>query len=420
MKKRLMLIASKKIRKKGTVAMALITVLTIVMSLCAAAMSNEYLGGIFEGDTSYLADFVNTGKKSVEDKNYRLTLEQYLVSEKQAMVIFSVELVSDKALTEFNSEDENGNMLFWDMDTISFGPVKRNAAKIGGFGMRQLGDGRFDTERKKYFVLESSDIKNDDCADFYISLNKIEGSPKITFPMKPNLETVSLDLDGILVEYDPISVRVTRTVKSDDANPGSVEGLWFRMKNDEIKTFNQLYGVSMGTSSKPDKDGNTLWICVTNALAKNVIKPGEIKSVISGSTEYSAADASKIGETKIPDSLKPFEIKPYNDGNLRLPLRELCEKLGAGIEWNQKEFSAIVNYRGTTYVFKPGSTEITINGKTVDFYDKDNNNSTSVDEFGRTVVTTNIAEYMDIGCYGINVYAKDGSVSKDAIFRIVP
>ena len=68
MKKRLTLIASKKVRRKGTVAMALITAITILMSVSAAAMNNEYLGEIFKGDTSYLADFVNTEKKSVEDK----------------------------------------------------------------------------------------------------------------------------------------------------------------------------------------------------------------------------------------------------------------------------------------------------------------------------------------------------------------
>ena len=62
MKKRLTLIASKKIRKKGTAAMAVLMAFTIAASVCAAAMSNEFFDEVFSGDTSYLADFVKNGK----------------------------------------------------------------------------------------------------------------------------------------------------------------------------------------------------------------------------------------------------------------------------------------------------------------------------------------------------------------------
>ena len=106
MKKRLTLIASKKIRKKGTAAMAVLMAFTIAASVCAAAMSNEFFGEVFSGDTSYLADFVKTEKQSVSDENYTLTLEQYLVAEKQAVVIFSIEAQTDAAIAEFNAVDE--------------------------------------------------------------------------------------------------------------------------------------------------------------------------------------------------------------------------------------------------------------------------------------------------------------------------
>lgn len=414
MKKRLTLIASKKIRKKGTAAMAVLMAITIAASICAAAMSNEFFDEIFSGDTSYLADFVKTEKQSVSDENYTLTLEQYLVAEKQAIVIFSIEAQTDAAIAEFNAVDERGNSTFWDIDTIGFGPVDYNKAYRSGFSTGPLNK-KFDTEKKRYFVLECNSIENKEKVDFYLCINKIKGSPKIVFPMKSNIDTKTLKFDDIEVRYNPISIELSYPVTEEnvcDWCDTKTKYFYFRMKNGEIKTFSQLY----------KWDGSNIETNVGHfrAWAKRIIKPDEIKSIIVNDTEYPVDDVSKSQKIEIDNRLKPFMIKPYIKDYLRLPLREFCEKLGADIVWNESDRTATVKYRGSTYVFTPGSTKVMIDGETVDYYDKDNDHTTFIDESGRMIVSLGFVSRMNIDCHGCNVYNENGGINPNAMMHIVP
>lgn len=414
MKKRLTLIASKKIRKKGTAAMAVLMAFTIATSVCAAAMSNEFFNEVFSGDTSYLADFVKTEKQSVSDENYTLTLEQYLVAEKQAIVIFSIEAQTDAAIAEFNAVDERGNSTFWDMDTIGFGPVDHDKAHRSGFSTGSLNK-KFDTDKKKYFVLKCDSIDNKDKIDFYICTNKIKGSPKIFIPMKSNIETKTLKFDDIEVRYNPISIELSYPVTEENVCDWcgvKTKYFYFRMKNGEIKTFNQLY--------KEDSSDIETNMGHFRAWAKRIIKPDEIKSIIVNDTEYPVDDVSKSQKVEIDNRLKPFMIKPYIKDYLRLPLREFCEKLGADIVWNESDRTATVKYRGSTYVFTPGSTKVMIDGETVDYYDKDNDHTTFIDESGRMIVSLGFVSRMNIDCHGCNVYNENGGINPNAMMHIVP
>ncbi len=414
MKKRLTLIASKKIRKKGTVAMAVLMAFTIATSVCAAAMSNEFFNEVFSGDTSYLADFVKTEKQSVSDENYTLTLEQYLVAEKQAIVIFSIEAHSDAAIAEFNAVDERGNSTFWDMDTIGFGPVDHDKAHRSGFSTGSLNK-KFDTDKKKYFVLKCDSIDNKDKIDFYICTNKIKGSPKIFIPMKSNIETKTLKFDDIEVQYNPISIELSYPVTEENVCDWcgvKTKYFYFRMKNGEIKTFNQLY--------KEDSSDIETNMGYFHAWAKRIIKPDEIKSIIVNDTEYPVDNVSNSKKIEIDNHLKPFMMKPYIKEHLWLPLREFCEKLGADIVWNESDRTATVKYRGSTYVFTPGSTKVIIDGETVDYYDKDNDHTTFIDERGRMIVSLGFDNRMNIDCHGCNVYNEEGDINPNAMMHIVP
>lgn len=414
MKKRLTLIASKKIRKKGTAAMVVLMAFTIAASVCAAAMSNEFFDEVFSGDTSYLADFVKTERQSVSDENYTLTLEQYLVAEKQAVVIFSIEAQTDAAIAEFNAVDERGNSTFWDMDTIGFGPVDYDKAYRSGFSTGSLNK-KFDTERKRYFVLECNSIDNKDKIDFYICTNKIKGSPKIFIPMESNIETKTLKFDNIGVQYNPISIELSYPVTEKNVCDWCgirTNYFYFRMKNGEIKTFNQLYRQD-GSNIEANAGHFRAW-------AKRIIKPDEIKSIIVNDTEYPADGVSNSKKIEIDNRLKPFTIKPYIKEHLWLPLREFCEKLGADIVWNESDRTATVTYRGSTYVFTPGSTKIIIDGETVDYYNKEYDQTTFIDERGRMIVTPSFTERMNIDCHGYNMYNEEGGINPNAMMHIVP
>ena len=88
--------------------------------------------------------------------------------------------------------------------------------------------------------------------------------------------------------------------------------------------------------------------------------------------------------------------------------------------WNESDRTATVTYRGSTYVFAPGSTKVIIDGKTVDYYDKDNDHTTFIDESRRMIVTPGFTERMNIDCQGYNMYKENGGMNPNAMMHIVP
>lgn len=99
---------------------------------------------------------------------------------------------------------------------------------------------KFDSGAKKYFVLMCDSVNNPEGIDFYISIDKIKGKPKITFPMKSNIETKTVKAGDTEVCYNPISVTLSYPTAEKivcDWCGVKTNYLYFRMKNGEIKTF---------------------------------------------------------------------------------------------------------------------------------------------------------------------------------------
>lgn len=415
MKKRLTLITDKNKRRKGTAAMAAVMIIALIISTGAAAMGNEYLDSVFEGDTSYLADFVKTEKKSVEDDRFKLTLEQYLVAENQAMIFYSFEAKTEDAVKELNSQE------FWGMDTVIFGPTDHEKASCRGYGGYGTGEyaKKYNTENKIYGTLVSDNIQNDEKIDFYLSTNKIEGLPKIIIPMDYNMETKETVCGDITVSCNPISIRIERpypSIEQDDCDWCEWDGtyFYFRMKDGEIKTFSQLYRESGGSAGFDENGKKTSWEFY--AWAKEIIEPDEIKSIIVNDTEYPVDNPENPKPVTIDEHIKPFVINAYVKDHLWIPLREFCNGLGAEIKWDDETQSAEVKYRGSVYVFTTDSTQVKIDGETVDFY----NYTTFIDEYGRMMVAPSISEYMDVELHGMNMNNEDGSLNKDAMWHVIP
>lgn len=381
MKKRLTLIASKNARRRGTAAMAVVMIISIITSIGAAAMGNEYFDSVFEGDTSYLAEFIKTEKKSVEDDRFKLTLEQYLVAENQAMIIYSFEAKTDDAVEELNS----GN--FFGMDTIVFGPTDYRKASLHGHGGRGTVGKELNTERKIYGCIASDSIENEEKIDFYLSTDKIKGYPKIIIPMDYNMETKTVQCGNVEVKYNPISISAaapySEIVSDWDFCHGGKILFFLRMKNGEIKTLNQLYDHSGGTT-EVDENGNPS-LYTSMAWARGIIKPDEIKSIIVNDTEYPVDNPSASKPITIDEHWKPFFINAYvNDETqfLWIPLRELCDGLGVEIKWNNDTKTASFNYRGSSYSLTVGKTGLVINGEECEF----GKEAPFIDEQGRMIV----------------------------------
>ncbi len=346
-----------------------------------------------------------------------------MVAENQAVLICSIEAKTEDAVQEMNAVDERGNSTFTGIDFLNFGCTDHDKASCYSWGSFSLGKGKFDTENKKYYVLQSNSIENEERVDFYISTDRIKDIPKIIIPMDCNIETKTTALDGdINIKYNPISIYVTLPVtdKAADCDKCYWNGtyFYFRMKNGEVKTFTQLYSFNSVDFSN-DENGNEISRTIS-AWARGVIEPDEIKSIIVNDIEYPVDDPSDPKPITIDEHMKPFIINPYVKGHLWLPLRDFCNGIGATIEWNDETRSAEVKYRGSTYVFTVGGTQVQINGETVDFYNELYDDTTFIDEYGRMIVTPSISAYMDIDIHGINLYDENGSVNKNALLHIIP
>lgn len=429
MKKRLNLIKSRKTRRKGAAAMAVVTIAAVVMSISAAAMGNNYFDSVFEGDTSYLADFIKTEKRSVEDDRFRLTLEQYLVAENRAMLICSFEAKTEDAKAEMNEVDENGHSTFNGMDFLNFGPTDYDKSYLHSSTCGHLGGGKFDTENKRYYILQSDSIDNKENIDFKLSTDRIKDAPKIIVPMDYNMETKTVDLgSGMSVAYNPVSIAVTLPYAEEentDCDWCEWNGnyFYFRMKSGEIKSFYQLYDYS-GTDDIFD-ESDTKVSQTLSAWSYGIIEPDEIKSIIVNDTEYPVDNPSASKPVIIDEHLKPFVINPYVKDHLWIPLRDLCNGLGAEIKWDDKTKTAKFSYQGSVYELTAGKAGIIVDGKKCDFGDK----PSFIDEQGRLIVPPyfngyNNYTYMTVEMHGINTYIEnsDGSrtINPNAKWHIIP
>ncbi|MCC8160034.1 MAG: copper amine oxidase N-terminal domain-containing protein [Oscillospiraceae bacterium] len=376
-----------------------------------------------------MADFIQTPKQSVSDENYIFTLEQYLVTDNAALVIYSIEAKTEAAAAELNAVDESGYSTFFDMDTISFVPTDFEKVRFGGFCDGSLADGKYDTETKKYYMVDCVDFSNPEDIDFTLSLNKINGAPKITVPMAKNIETETAVLGDVTIKYSPISLEVIAPYVTspiiDDFCGTFGYYIYFKMNDGSIKTVSQLYELSaMGVEN--DAVGNEL--PSTIYLSKEVIEPESFKSVIVYNVEYDANDSEEpfgvsenalscleyqLGDTEnpkefnLPDYLKPFVMKPYIKDFLRIPLRELCEHIGADIKWDNDTQSAIVKYRGSEYIIPNNSCVFTKDGETIDMYNDLTDRATFIDENGRMIINGKITDAMDISTHMIGCTNED-------------
>lgn len=412
MKKRLTLIASKMLRKKGTAAMAIIMALTIGTSVSAAAASTTYFDEVYQGDASYLADFIKTEPQSISNDQYTLTLEQYLIGESDAVLIYSFQGKTKDAISQLNSED------FWDMDTITFNSNDFEKAIAPNGSNGSLGNGKFDKADKKYFVFEANKIHNPDHIDFYLKSDRIPGK-HITVPMATNLKNQTVKCGSQTITLSPISLTVsdplTKVEESDltDYSAGCTscfftDNYYFRMSDGNIKTLSQLY---YPDSQSYDFDQNDNPIAqVTTATAKDVIEPGAIKSIIINDKEYPVDNPSQVKTVQIDEKLKPFTMKPYIKEHAWLPLREFCGKIGADLKWDNKTASAIVKYRGSEYIFKAGKNTFTVDGQEKYYtqfgykYDGKDLQSAFYDPTGRLIVPiTGTTDLMNVDCHVSNL-----------------
>jgi len=386
---------------------AMIVILGASAVFASISISSDFLGTFFEGDTSYLDGHVQAPRQNVTDGRYTLTLEQTLVTTQQALVVFSVEALTDETIAALNATDERGFSTFMGMDTISFGPVYGGQhLQFGGWSQSSLAER--DTETKRYFAITVSSMMNENEEDFFIRLNKMTDTQKIVIPMATNIEThefvlaCSLGNESVL-RFTPLGITLERTVSTEgDIFFNMISGLYFRRNSGEINTFSQLlrkYGVSL--VEWPEEEIIYLRYEMST-MFREVMSISEFSGIILNGIEHDINDTSVTTPFTPDQTIRPFEMKPYYRGHLWVPLRELCENIGADIRWDNEINGAIVEYRNSTFVIARDSTIVIRDGEVFDFYNEFDCDATFISEDGRLIVSSRLLDLMRIGAIATN------------------
>lgn len=356
-----------------------------------AAVNSDLLKEFFAGDASAVQNHVKTPRESVTDGRFTLTLEQVLASKYQVLVVFSIEGLTTEAVSELMRDGKED--LMSNTDSISFGPKDKKAieqSKFNGYTWGEIEEKR--TSTKRYWTLSSSYSLNENEEDYYIKLGVMNPSKEITVPMKCNVETLDLVLKN--PSYGDTEIKMTPIGVVLETTSNETEfftNVFFRMKNGEIKTFNELLKDNMDYGNEPAQEKMK-----GGALFHSIMNFSDFKSVIVDKIEYDIKDTSKTKTVEIDKKLYPFKIKPVNKDKCYMPVNEFCEKIGAAMEWDDKTEALTITYRDLKYVITNGSNVVLRNGKKVSLYNdeeiffSDGKLVASIDFIGE-------AMHMDIG-----------------------
>jgi len=421
-------------RKAGVFAAASIVLMMLVAGSVYAAVGNnsDFLRVFFRGNTNSLEEFVQTPGTSATDERFILTVEQTLVTAHQALIIYSVEALTDDTIAELNATDANGFCAFMGMDTIDFGPANRqshihNGGRLifGGWSTMHLEERR--TTTKRYFAIIVTDMVNEDAEDFFIRLNKMADSQKVIISMRTNIETHEFVLacssgDDAVLRFTPLGITFERTINtSGDLQLNIIEGLFFRRTCGEVNSFSQLLIKSGITPVELPREPGEYLRYEMSALFREAMSVSEFTSIMLDGIEYDINDLSVTKPFVLDQTLQPFELQPYYRGHLWVPIEELCKIIGADFYWNREENYAVVEYRNSSIVLRAGSTIILKNGDTIDFFNEFDCDATFVSDDGRLIVSSRILDLMGLGIVTINMDTNgDFLPVRDWVWNIIP
>lgn len=379
-------------RKFIAVICSIVLSLSSSVSLLAQDSKNiNILEEYFLGDTNLVKDEVIYPKISKTSNEFKLTLEQVLSDEHNVMVIISLEALTDKAKEILKENDESTNHFF--NIHSSFTPVSNSKAYFSSFGCYKIEE--YSTENKQYWACDSDGVINPDKDNVLIYLNKRDyPNLFVEVPLKNNLETEKIKLNAEVVsdknekfvieqvDISPLSFKIKMSAENflEDIQNLFV---FFRMKNGEIKTLNQVSNLSSiskgqyGVSEIPEEEKIIYGInkdkdSILNISGRfsEITDIDEFEGIIIGNTEYSIKNTKEKKSVKIDKHLFPFVFKPVVKNNLLVvPLEDFCKIIGAEYIWNEENQSAEIKYSGNVLKTTVGSSILIKNGQEIEIYE---------------------------------------------------
>lgn len=340
----------------------------------AVAVHFDVLDAFFQGDTSSAEALVDREVRSVNDKDYALTVESSVSDDSSALLLVRVDALTEEAKNFMFSDNFNG------IDTWSIHPLlpeesdSGSAAMPGSWsvGYSELGElrtesstfWRFDVDLAGATALRVRMGYMEDGAALEFNLTPAESVTVdigATGPGAPTLDNArGGDLTVHSVTLSPLTCQVEATIADPDREADPL--LFFLMEDGTLLTTGQ----SLTSVSAQRIQGET-WSF--HYRFQSVMDLSQLAAVVFDGIAY-PLDGGKPYAVETDPKLYPFYLPLMDpiteDGGYALPVEALCQALDAPYDWDEETQTATCTYRDTTIVLTVGSSTALVDGEPED------------------------------------------------------
>lgn len=368
-------------QKWRTAVILAAALLALAGSALAVARNWTVLDAFFGGSSQTGEALMDTTAYSVSDDNYTLTVTSSVSDGSTAYLTVTVEAKTTEAVETLMADD------FENMDTwsVSFPepeeePEEGTAEAISAsFGTSEAESLRTDTSRTWSLELI---VGSGTPQTISLRLNAMEEGLKLEVPLTlAQSVTVTVGAEGTgagtlyhaaggpvtleSVTLSPLGLTLDYTYPADSGQSWPVVA--FLGTDGTLYTWSQLVSdLSQGGTSQ--QEGETVTASMDYSF-RAVQDLSQLEAVVFEGRAYplDGGDPYEVDVSGLPE---PFKLtlmdRLTEDGGYALPVRALCDALGATCEWDENSRSASMTFRGVTIVLTEGETTALVNGKTVE------------------------------------------------------
>ncbi len=387
---------SKRPAKRNWRVAAALAAAAVLMTGSAFAVA--YRAGVldvfFHGDTSQLEPYVQTAVASVENQDYRLTVDSAVCDSQSLYAVITVEGLNDQAVEALKSNQviAESHREVWGQEMVdslmangSAGPdtfwaaFAESGTHVSGIQYQGL-TAPSDTSRSwqvKISLMDADRQMGTGPVLFWLGFMGKEHAVEI--PTDTAMETIQLSIDrdvqpqypdGPMVsvqslELSPVSLSYVGTYWDAQRDADNPPAIFFRMKDGQILTRMQLGYTFLDHATRIDFDDVLFQV---QYQSDTPVDLDQVASILLGDMEF-PLDGSAPFPADVPENLYPFtctEIIPGENHFFRFPVEELCQKLGADYRWDEATQTATATYRGVTLTMTVGESCYQANGETVE------------------------------------------------------
>lgn len=362
-------------QKLRTAALVAAAALILTCSAFAVAKNWTVLDAYFGGSSDIGQDLMQDDPCSVSDNNYTLTVTSSLADDTIAYLMATVEARTSEAVEALMSDD------FENIDTWSIRIPQdgKDRPSVVSFGVGEEKELRTDTSRTWHMELELGSTPE----TVSIRLGAMEKGLWLEVPLTlAQSVTVQVNARGTGVGTDEHAAGGPVTLQSVTLSPlgltldytcsAGAEGRptpAFLKADGTLYTWSQLVSdLSRGGQSRQEGDTVT---ATTNHAFRAVQDLSTMEAIVFEGTAYplDGSKPYKVDASALPAAFQLPLVDRIAEGNgFAVPVRALCQALGASCLWDNDSRSATMTFRDTTIVLTEGSTQALVNGEAVEMY----------------------------------------------------